>query len=830
MMNNPKRIGRLIPVLTALGGLLAPGASAREPAEVKVVKEIQAETTDGLYVGNRAPLQRSPLLKLPIGSIKPRGWLLHQLKTEANGMTGKLAEISPWCRFEGNAWAASDGRGHSGWEELPYWLKGYGDLGYVLHDERIIKDARRWIDAVLASQEADGWFGPRGLRKSLDGKPDLWPHMVMLNALQSYYEYSGDARVLPFMSRYFKWQLSVPEADFLAGYWPRMRAGDNLESVYWLYNRTGDKWLLDLATKIHRSGANWTAGIPDSHGVNLSQGFREPAVYFQQDGRRSFLAAAERNYQTIMETYGQFPGGGFAADETRRKGFTDPHQGFETCSWVEFLHSFEMLTKISGDPVWADRCEEIAFNSLPAALTADQKALHYLTGANMVQLDRRSHAPGIQNGGTMLSFSPFAVYRCCQHNVSHGWPYYAEELWLATADKGLCASLYSASEVTAKVGDGTAISIIEETKYPFDESIDLKLALPRSVRFPLYLRTPRWCKKPTIRINSAEVTTDAEPLAYVRLEREWHDGDVVSVRFAMTLGVRTWKKNQNAVSVDYGPLTFSLKIGEKYVRYGGRDAWPELEVLPTTPWNYGLVLDAKDPASSLEVIRKDGPVSEQPFAPDAVPLQIKARGKKIPGWTLDRTGLVGKLQASPVRSDEPVETVTLIPMGAARLRITAFPTIGSGADAHVWPMLVRPTGVTASASHVFENDTVDALHDGEVPTSSGDQTIPRFTWWDHKGTREWVQYDFAKPREVSAVQVYWFDDTGHGGCRVPSSWKLLYKDGDSWKGVEGPSAFGVQTDRFNRLTFKAVRTTGLRLEVQLQRGFSGGILEWKVEP
>ena len=165
---------------------------------------------------------------------------------------------------------------------------------------------------------------------------------------------------------------------------------------------------------------------------------------------------------------------------------------------------------------------------------------------------------------------------------------------------------------------------------------------------------------------------------------EWKDGDAVDLRLPMALDVRTWEKNKNAVSVDYGPLTFSLRIGEKVTRVGGKEDWPELDFAPTTPWNYGLILDAKAPSGSLELVRKDGPIPDQPFTPDAVPLQIKARARTIPGWTLDRYGLVAVLQESPVRSEEPVETVTLIPMGAARLRITAFPSIGDGADAHEW--------------------------------------------------------------------------------------------------------------------------------------------------
>jgi hypothetical protein len=669
--------------------------------QVNVVARPDTSGANSFYVGNRAPLAPSPLVKLPIGRITPKGWLRSMLELETRGMTGRLAEISPWLKFESNAWANKEGKGHSGWEELPYWLKGYGDLGYVLKDGAIVGEARKWIDAVLNSQTEDGWFGPRELQtnlakkardageKPLDGQknpvgtPDMWPHMVMLNALQSYYEYSGDPRVLPFMTRYFKWQIGRPDSDFAAGYWPKIRAGDNIESVYWLYNRTGEAWLLDLAKKIHANMANWTGGVCDWHNVNVAQGFRAPAVYYMQAKERKFLDAAERNYQTVMGSYGQFPGGGFAGDENCRPGYGDPRQGFETCGIVEFMHSFEMLTKISGEPLWADRCEEIAFNSLPAAMTPDLKGLRYLTGANMVQLDRNNKSPGIQNAGQMLSYSP-ADYRCCQHNVSHGWPYYAEELWLATPDNGLCASLYAASEVVAKVGDGAEVTIAEETDYPFDDSIRLKVSAPRTVAFPLYLRIPRWSGNPVLAINGKAIPVKAGPLSYVVIRRPWADGDVVTVQLPMGVSVRSWPKNQNAVSVDYGPLTFSLKIGEKWTRYGGTDAWPQFEVFPTTPWNYGLVLDEKDPAGSFELIRRREPMPPQPFTTDAALIQLKAKGRRIPNWKLDGTGLLTVLQPSPVKSDEPLETITLVPMGAARLRISMFPTIGDGPQAKPW--------------------------------------------------------------------------------------------------------------------------------------------------
>src|SRR5204863_7027186 len=139
---------------------------------------------------------------------------------------------------------------------------------------------------------------------------------------------------------------------------------------------------------------------------------------------------------------------------------------------------------------------------------------------NQVQLDRNNKSPAIENGGTMFSYSPFQVYRCCQHNVSHGWPYFAEELWLATYDRGLCASLYAASEVNAKVADGTTVKIAEETDYPFSDKVTLTLSPSKPVRFPLYLRIPRWCDSPTATINGKKISLNAKPLSYAVIERE----------------------------------------------------------------------------------------------------------------------------------------------------------------------------------------------------------------------------------------------------------------------------------------------------------------------
>lgn len=231
-----------------------------------------------LYVSNREPLLPNPLVKLPVGNIKPEGWLRQQLNLMADGFSGHLTEISKWCKIEGSAWINPHGEGENGWEEMPYWLKGFVDLGYVLRDNRIIAEANKWIEGVLSSQDPSGYFGPR---KNLE-QHDIWPNMVMLCVLRTHYEATKDARVLPFMLRYFRWLTTVPLEHFLPDSWQKWRGGDNLDHIYWLYNQTGERWLLDLARTNHERTADWSGGIPTWHGVNLCQGFREPAEYINR--------------------------------------------------------------------------------------------------------------------------------------------------------------------------------------------------------------------------------------------------------------------------------------------------------------------------------------------------------------------------------------------------------------------------------------------------------------------------------------------------------------------------------------------------------------------
>lgn len=635
------------------------------------------------YANNRSPLQPSHFLKLPVGSIKPEGWLRKYLELQRDGLTGHLNEISAWLEKENNAWLTNGG--DHGWEEVPYWLKGYGNLAYILGDENMINEAKTWIEAAINSQRPDGSFGPINMKGD---KPELWAQMIMLWCLQSYYEYTNDSRVITLMTNFFKWELSLPDDKFLEDYWENSRGGDNLLSVYWLYNKTGESFLLELAEKIHRNTADWTrpSTLPNWHNVNVAQCFREPATYYMLDKDSALLAASYNVHHLIRRTFGQVPGGMFGSDENCRMGYIDPRQGVETCGMVEQMASDEIMLRMTGDPFWAEHCEDVAFNTYPAATMPDFKALRYITCPNHVISDSKNHHPGIDNSGPFLAMNPFSS-RCCQHNHAQGWPYYTEHLILATPDNGAALALYASCKATMKVGDGQQIAIHEETNYPFDEVIRLTVQTDKEVEFPLYLRIPTWANQAQIHINGQKVTTPVTSGQYACIRRTWKNDDKVELTLPMQLNLRTWQVNKNSVSVNYGPLTMSLKIQEKYVKSDSKETaigdsqwqkdadasqWPTYEIYPDSPWNYSLVLNKDNALKDFKVIKKQWPADNFPFTQESVPLEIKTVGRQIPSWKVDQYGLCHELPEADAPKREK-EEITLIPMGAARLRISAFP-------------------------------------------------------------------------------------------------------------------------------------------------------------
>jgi hypothetical protein len=659
-----------------LSSALAAGAALAGPAFFP--QRAQATTTGsgGLYTPNGSGLSPSAFLRLPPDAVQPAGWLSTQLQNQLQGLNGQMTYVSHFLQPSTCGWITPS---QYGWEEAPYWLRGYANLGYVTGDEATISAAAQWVTGTMATQGSTGFFGPDNVLTSLDGGFDPWPYMPMLRAVTSYAEFSGDAAVVPFLASFFGYLAGQPATQISNG-WGYNRWAEMMDSIIWLFNRTGDTSLLSLLTTIHQNSANWmTSSLPTLHNVNLAEGFREPAVYSLLGGP-SYAQGTYDSYAQFMGTWGQVAGGGFGGDENCRPGYTDPRQGLETCGIVELMQSCEILTQVLGDPVWADRCEQLAFNMLPAALDPDQLGVHYITSPNCVQLDNVPKTMGqFDDSFALQAYMPGVdQYRCCPHDYGMGWPMFTQSLWLATGDNGLVANMYAPCTVTAKVATGTTVRFAESTDYPFGGAVTLTLSAPGPLTFPLYVRVPGWCPAPSIAVNGQPVGAAAGP-SYVKIARTRASGDTVTLDFAPQPSVTTLTAQRGAVTVAYGALQFSTQITENWNQFAttptldnGSMTWPEYEVVPGSPWNYALALDGSDPASSLTFSPASGTLPANPFTQPA-PVSMTVPALPLANWHADCMNVITPLQSSPAASTLPEETITLIPMGAARLRISVIP-------------------------------------------------------------------------------------------------------------------------------------------------------------
>src|SRR4030095_13254374 len=293
---------------------------------------------------------------------------------------------------------------------------------------------------------------------------------------------------------------------------------------------------------------------------------------------------------------------------------------------------------------------------MSASFTPYYRALRYLTAPNMALNDGKNHNPGIDNSGPFLMMNPFSS-RCCQHNQAAGWVYYVENSWMASADNGFVAQLYLANEVEAKVSDGTIVKIKAETKYPFEDEVRFLVQSPKEVSFLLYFRIPSWCSSPSIKINGKKIQVlDTSAIAvgatgYLKISNRWKNGDKIILKLPMELNLRKWEKNKNSVSLNYGPLTYSLKIKEDYISTDSRSSaqqdarwqegadskkWPAFEIHPGSDWNYGLLVEEKNLAKSFKVVKKSWPSNNEPFTNSGAPIEIVAKGKQLPDWKLDQ--------------------------------------------------------------------------------------------------------------------------------------------------------------------------------------------------
>lgn len=628
---------------------------------------------------NQAPLAANAFCLLPLGSIRPTGWLRQQLQIQAEGLGGHLDETWPDVG-PNSGWLGGTGES---WERGPYFLDGLVPLAYLLDDSSLKAKAQKYIDWTLSNAASTGMIGPKT-------NDDWWPRMIMLKVLTQYQEATADRRVIPLMERYLAYQGRELSKRPLNS-WGKYRWQDEVLSVVWLYNRTGNRDLLETARLLHDQGHEWrlqfesfqykdkqTAamlnvkeGVPlpnramETHGVNNAMGLKSSAVWwlFSKDPRDR---VGVRHQLTALDEYHGIPNGMFSADE--HYAGRNPSQGIELCAVVEQMFSLEQALAILGDPLLGDRLEKIAFNALPGACTDDMWAHQYDQEPNQIQCSLRQR-PWSTNGPESNLYGLEPNFGCCTANMHQGWPKFTSSLWMSDGEGGLVAGVYAPSEVRATVGRGSPVVIEENTMYPFRGEVELFIHCEKPVGFPLRLRIPLWAEGSSVRVNGQNV---ANPQAgsFAVVERHWHPGDKVEINFPLKPQVA--RGYNNSVTVERGPLIFSLAISGQWEKLRTRGMTADWAVNPRSPWNYALSVNEHTVESSLKVVERGS--GKGLFTLEGTPVRIEAQGKKVRGWQ-EEDGVAASVPESPVPSNETFETLKLVPYAAAKLRITAFPQL-----------------------------------------------------------------------------------------------------------------------------------------------------------
>jgi hypothetical protein len=668
---------RIKPLIILTGCLLGLSVSAQQ-------------NSSRTYDFNKAPLKQDVYVQLPLGSIKAKGWLLKQLELQRDGFTGHAEELYP---EKENLGANSDWLGGNGnsWEKVPYYVKGLVALAYTLDDVSLKAKAKKWIDYTLDHQQESGLFGPPKMN-------DWWPRMPFMYAAQSYYEATNDQRVIPFLAKYFKYQLANLDKSPLDS-WGKSRAGDNMELALWVYNKTGEKYLLELVSKLKEQAYPWIDifnknqffyygdDFQPKHMVNVGQALKFPAVYSQVDKSPNTYNAMQNGIDHIMHDHGQPQGIGAGTEFMSGRSAV---QGVETCTVVEWMQSLETASRTVHDSHIGDQLEKVAFNALPAQFSRDLKSHSYYTLPNQVKTAIGTHGFN-QDYNTGVMLSPYSGFPCCRYNMHMGWPYFVKNSCLATPDGGLAMNTYGPMEVSAKVANGVSVTIKEETNYPFEEQIRLKIAVANKTTFPLLLRIPEWCAKPEVLVNGKQLA-GVKSGAVFTIKRAWNNDDKVVLNFPMEVALEA--QVNNGVSVSRGPLVYALKIKQdvKNIKQHQVSGFQDTEIFPASPWNYALDLSKASLSSQVKIVKSEMPAN--PYDTEVSPVELKINAKQLTDWTLDYNKVAAlDVPFSPVASSNATEEITLVPFGSENIRLSIFPTIGA----------VEPS--TKDFKQTFDNNT-----------------------------------------------------------------------------------------------------------------------------
>jgi hypothetical protein len=601
------------------------------------------------------------------------------------------------------------------------------------------------------------------------GKRAIWPgHQITEMGLAKLYRVTGDERYLQLAK--FMLDVRGPDGD----------RGSGRE-----YNQS------------HKKVVEQTEAV--GHAVRATYMYSGMADVAALTGDASYINAIDKIWENVVGKKLYITGGigATGSGEAFGRDYELPNMTAynETCAAIGNDYWNHRLFLLHADAKYIDVMERTLYNGLISGVSLDGKSFFYPNPLESKGQHRRS---------------PWFGVACCPGNITR---FLASVPGYVYAQQGdtLYVNLYVGSTAEIKMDNGRTVNLVQETRYPWDGAVKLTINPNRSGRFTINVRIPGWARNEAapsdlyrfadnvdqpvaLKVNGQLVPIKPDK-GYVNLTRNWKRGDVIDLTLPMP--VRRIMANEQVaadrgrVALQRGPIVYCAEWSDN------PDRRVRNLMLPDT-----MKLTAE-------------------FKPDVLNGVAVIKGKAL--------ALAYDDEGKPIKKEQDFMAIPYYAWanrGQGEM-IVWLPNSESG----VKP-LPPPTIASRSKVRVSENQNpnlIIAINDQSEPRSSRDSSDVFFHWWPKKGTTEWVEYTFDKPYQVSETEVYWFDDTGRGECRVPASWRVLYKDGEDWKPVESSESYGVERDRFNRVSFKPVTTTGLRLEITMQPNWAAGIQEWKVK-
>lgn len=645
-------------------------------------------------------------------NIQPKGWLKKYLITQRNGLTGYLENAG--YPFNQPVWEVDSMQGNTSiekwwpYEQTAYWIDGMLRCGLLLNDEFLLNKARKSIYHVINHPDADGFLGPKFAKHNFER--DRWIYVVFFRALMAEYEATGNKQILAALKKHYfndiKNHLGIRESI-------------NTEIIAWLYEKSGDPIFLKQALEIYHlsdsankeaivTAKSFMQDVPATgeHGVTYLEKAKIGSILYLYTGQKEYLEATIKAFDKLDKYHMLVSGVNSSSEHIELVNTQETH---EICDISDYTWNISYLLKATGNVKYADAIERVAFNAAPGSVTNDFKALQYFSGPNQVIAAKGNY---IKGGGNQMRYAPNPGTECCPGNVNRMMPNYAINAWMTDGNGGIAATLYAPSVLTYFAGnENKKVVVNESTNYPFSDTIQFIFDEADEVTFNFYVRIPNWCSNAKVLVNEQPINKKITQGTYIAINRTYNKGDIIKV--VLPSKFKVTKQVENGVAVEKGPIVYSLKVEENWkidsTDKRSNSVYPAYELFPKSDWNYALKLDEKNIESQIQVIKHN--VTTSPWSLQNAPVELKIPAIKIKEWTLleksempfenwdvtrdagghvtswyikDKKLVKGKWFFSPLLPTKEVlkkyktgivDTVTLIPYGCSRLRVTIFPKI-----------------------------------------------------------------------------------------------------------------------------------------------------------